>query len=249
MEDISEVFTVQALRSLKAELGNKKLIISNVYITSDSSCSNGYQSSVEHLLTTPDTLILGDFNTHNPSWYFRSRDTRGRNTDLTMVFSTGIPQEFCQMQNRVHQNIAYLITSCSWQTLLTLSSDNLPILIRLQMKTPSNPVLRRTYVNPKKANLERYKQEVEDALSNRYLPTHCQRDEIFRTVLLKAASHHIPTGRHRLHEESVPAETLYVMNRRDALRKRCPTSHELPRLNRHPEPYLCAQTEKIETLC
>ena len=42
---------------------------------------------------------------------------------------------------------ASLITSCSWQTLSTLSSDHLPILIRLQMKTPSNPGLRRTYVN------------------------------------------------------------------------------------------------------
>ena len=88
-----------------------------------------------------------------------------------------------------------LITSCSWQTLSTLSSDHLPILIRLQMKTTSTPGLHRTYVNLKKANWDRYRQEVETALSKRSLPTYCQRDEkIFRTVLLKAASHHIPTG-------------------------------------------------------
>ena len=125
-----------------------------------------------------------------------------------------------------------LITSCSWQTLSTLSSDHLPILIRLQMKTTSTPGLRRTYVNLKKANWDRYRQEVETALSKRSLPTDCQRDEkIFRTVLLKAASHHIPTGRHRLHEEPVPAEILDVMTRRDDLRKRDPTSPELPRLN------------------
>ena len=99
-----------------------------------------------------------------------------------------------------------LITSCSWQTLSTLSSDHLPILIRLQMNTPSNPGQRRTYVNLKKANWDRYRQEVEAALSKRSFPTDCQRDEkIFRTVLLKAASHHIPTGRYRLHEEPVPA--------------------------------------------
>ena len=88
---------------------------------------------------------------------------------------------------------ASLITSCSWQTLSTLSSDHLPILIRLQMKTPSNPGLRRTYVNLKNANWDRYRQEVEAALSKRSLPTDCQRDEkIFRTILFKAASHHIP---------------------------------------------------------
>ena len=90
-----------------------------------------------------------------------------------------------------------LITSCSLQTLSTLSSDHLPILIRLQMKTTSTPGLRRTYVNLKKADWDRYRQEVETALSKRSLPTDCQRDEkIFRTVLLNAASHHIPTGRH-----------------------------------------------------
>ena len=74
---------------------------------------------------------------------------------------------------------------------------------------------------------------MESALSKRSLPTNCQRDEkILRTILLKAPSHHIPTGRHRLHKEHVPAEILDVMTRRDDLRKRDPTSSELPRLNK-----------------
>ena len=86
----------------------------------------------------------------------------------------------------------YIITSCPWQTLSTLSSDHLPILIILQMKTTTIPGLRRTYVNLKKANWDRYRQEVEAALSKRSLPTDCQRDEKFiHTVLLKAASHHM----------------------------------------------------------
>ena len=140
---------------------------------------------------------------------------------------------------------ASLITSCSWQTLLTLRSDHLPILIRLQMKTPSNPGLRRTYVNLKKGNWDRYRQEVEAALSKRSLPTDCQIDEkIFRTVLLKAASHHIPTGRHRLHEEHVPVDILDVMNRRDDHRKRDPTSPELPRLNKDIQNRICVHKRK-----
>ena len=66
---------------------------------------------------------------------------------------------------------------------------------------------------------------METALSKHSLSTDCQRDEkIFRT-------HHLPTGRHRLHEEPVPAEILDVITIRDDLRKRDPTSHELPRLN------------------
>ena len=100
------------------------------------------------------------------------------------------------------------------------------------MKTTSTPGLRRTYVNLKKADWDRYRQEVEIAPTKRSLPTDCQRDvNIFRTVLLKAVSHHIPTGRHILHEEPVPVDILDVMTRRDDLRKRDPTSPELPRLN------------------
>ena len=87
---------------------------------------------------------------------------------------------------------ASLITSCSLQTLLTLRSDHLPILIRLQMKTPSNTGLRQTYVNLKKANWDRYRLEVEAFLSKHSLPTYCQRDEkIIRTILFNAASHHV----------------------------------------------------------
>ena len=246
--------------SIKAELGNTKLIISNVYIPPASSCSNGYHSSIEHLLTTPDTLILGDFNAHHPSWYSRSTDTRGRKMAdsingsdygiLNWDSPTRVPPNAEPSSPDVSLASASLITSCSWQTLSTLSSDHLPILIRLQMKSPSNPGLRRTYVNLKKANWDRYRQEVEAALSKRSLPTDCQRDEkIFRTILLKAASHHIPTGRHRLHEEPVPEEILDVMNRRDDLRKRDPTSPELPRMNKDIQNRICVHKRQKWRLC
>ena len=64
--------------AIESEIGNTKLIISNIYIPPASSCSNGYQSYIEHLLMTKDSLILGDFNAHHPSWYSGSTDTRGR---------------------------------------------------------------------------------------------------------------------------------------------------------------------------
>ena len=228
--------------NIKADIGDTKLISSNIYISPASSCSNGYQSSIEHLLTTPDTLILGDFNAHHPSWYSRSTDARGKRMDDSITGSdygilnwdspTKVPSNTASSSPDVSLASTSLITSCSWQTLSTLSSDHLPILIRLQMKTTTIPGLRLTYANLKKATWDRHRQKVEAAMSKRSLPTDCQRDEkIFRTVLFKAASHHIATGRHRLHEEPVPAEILDVMTRRDDLRKRDPTSPELPRLN------------------
>ena len=127
---------------------------------------------------------------------------------------------------------ASLITLCSWQTLSALSSVHIPILVILQMKTTTNAGQRRTYVNLKKEIWDRHTQEVEVILSKHSLPTDCQQHvKNFRTVLLKAASQHITTGRYRLHEEPVPAEILDMMNRRDDIRKRDPNSPELPRLN------------------
>ena len=150
-------------------------------------------------MTTQDTPILGDFNAHDPSWYSRSTDTVGKIMgDSINVSDYGILNWNTPM--RVAPNIelslsdvslASIITSCSWQTLLTLSSDHLPIFIRLQMKTASNPGLRRTHVNLKKDNWDRYRQEVEATLSMRAFPTDWQRDDgIFRTVLLKSITPH-----------------------------------------------------------
>ena len=42
--------------TIKADIGNTKLIISNIYIPPASSCSNGYQSSIEHW--TPLSLVI-----------------------------------------------------------------------------------------------------------------------------------------------------------------------------------------------
>ena len=95
--------------AIEAEIGNTKLIISNIYIPPASSGSNGYQSSIEHLPTTQDSRILGDFNAHHSSWYSGSTDTRGRkmptqSMDITMVFLTGTPpREFHLTQSQVRQ--------------------------------------------------------------------------------------------------------------------------------------------------
>ena len=137
---------------------------------------------------TPDTLILGDFNAHHLSWYSRSTDTRGKRMDDSINGSDyGILNwdTLTRLPPNVSLASTSLITSCSWHTLSTLSSDHLAILIRLQVKTATILGLHRTYVNLKKPNWDTYRQEVEGALSKRFLPTDCQRDEkIFHLVLL-----------------------------------------------------------------
>ena len=113
-----------------------------------------------------------------------------------------------------------------------MSSDHLPILIGLQTTATSSPARHRTYINLKKADWTGYMQEIERKLSSRHLPTDCQKDEkLFRATLLKAASHHIPTGRRKLYTQQVPAEILAMMEERDDLRKQDPASPRLSTMN------------------
>ena len=50
--------------TITAKLGNTDLIITNVYIPPVDSYTGGYNPSLDHLMLTMDTIILGDFNTH-----------------------------------------------------------------------------------------------------------------------------------------------------------------------------------------
>ena len=113
-----------------------------------------------------------------------------------------------------------------------MSSDHLPILIGLQITATSSPARHRTYINLKKDDWTGYRQEIERKLSSRHLPTDCQKDEkLFRATLLKAASHHIPTGRRKLYTQQVPADILAMMEERDDLHKQHPASPRLSTMN------------------
>ena len=52
-----------------------------------------------------------------------------------------------------------------------------------------------------------------------------------RTIILKAASHHISSGLHRLNTEPVPAEILEKMRARDDIKSKDPTSPALQQMN------------------
>ena len=113
---------------------------------------------------------------------------------------------------------ASLITFTNWQTKANLGSDHLLILISLQMYVTINPIQHRSNINLKKANCDRYSREIKDKLSKRRLPANCQNRE--KTFACHQASHHIPSGRHRLNTEQGPTEILEKMRVPDDLRSR-----------------------------
>ena len=67
-----------------------ELIITNVYIPPASSCAGGYLPSLDHLMMTMDTIILGDFNAHHSAWYSSSTDTRGTLLENISGYNFGI---------------------------------------------------------------------------------------------------------------------------------------------------------------
>ena len=64
-----------------------------------------------------------------------------------------------------------------------------------------------------------------------FRPTAKKREKILRAIILKTASHHIPSGRHRLNTEPVPTEILEKMRARDDLRSRDSALPALPEMN------------------
>ena len=228
--------------TISIAMDNTELLITNVYIPPASSCNGHYSPPLDHLLTGTDSLVLGDFNAHHSLWHSGTTDTRGNqladsvSTSSFAVLNTDSPTRLPGSANPSSPDVSLastsLITSSEWQTHTTMSSDHLPILIRLQTTATSSPARRRTYINLKKADWTGYRQEIERKLSSRHLPTDCQKDEkLFRATLLKAASHHIPTGRRKLYTQQVPAEILAMMEERDDLRKQDPASPRLSTMN------------------
>ena len=171
--------------TITAKLGNTDLIITNVYIPPAGSCTGGYNPSLNHLMMTTDTLILGDFNAHHSSWYSSSTDRRGTKLESMVTGSnfgilnwdspTRLPGNANPSSPDVSLASASLITSTNWQTKTNLGSDHLPNCISLQMDVTITPIQHRTSINLKNANWDRYSREIEDKLSKKRLPTDCQK--------------------------------------------------------------------------
>ena len=186
--------------------------------------------------------MLGDFNAHHLLWHSGTTDKRGNqladsiSISSFVVLNPDLPTRLPGNSNPRSPDAslasASLTTSSEWQTQTTMSSDHLSILIRLQTTATSSPARHRSYIDLKKADWTRYRQEIERQLSSRHLPTDCQKEEkLFRATLWKDASHHIPTVGRRLYTLQIPAEILVIMEERDDLDKQDPASPQLSTIN------------------
>ena len=220
--------------------------IINIYIPPTTSCTPGFKPKLNDYLPAGDSLVLGDFNAHDPLWHSSIQDNRG--SDLAEiignspygVLNENMPTRLPSNGNATSPDISLasisLINSTEWRTTTSLGSDHLPIIIKISTKITPIKSDFRNFINFEKADWGKFTSLTEEAFEN--LPDIENGDSIhtaekqFRKIINKAAKKTIPGGRIKDIVPEIPSATAAKMKQRDELRANDPHSAEIAALNR-----------------
>ena len=223
------------------QVGNIK--IRNIYIPPVSSCAQGFEPDIQAILSEPDSLVLGDFNAHNALWYSNIQDSRGEkfadeigDADFG-VLNENVPTRLPSNGQPTSPDISIASTSLlpyiEWETKTALSSDHLPIIIKIN--TSIQPIKSdfRKFINFKKADWNRFLDITEARFSRQPEPESVHKAEKrFRNIINKASKKTIPGGRIKDVIPEIPTATTDKMKARDELRTTNPDSPNIQTLNR-----------------
>lgn len=242
---VSQYTETQAIRIH----GNHPITFINVYIPPVSSCMTGWKASIAHLLLQDDTIILGDFNAHDPLWYSNGNDSSNRGDNLAeeisattyTVLNGNTPTRLPKNGNPTSPDIslasASLVTSVSsWAAETTLSSDHLPILIKLILQSTPITITNGTLTNFNRADWQAFtaetEQQFQQLLQDQMWPKSVEEaEQKLRTIVNSASKHHIPTGRRKNYIPCLSDLTKQLIQERDQIRKNDPMSNRLEELN------------------
>ena len=207
--------------------------ITNVYIPPRSSCHPSYQPPFDDLLQGDNHLILGDFNAHHNLWFSSSEDTRGSRLYDAITSSpfgvlnenspTRAPPNGPTTSPDLSLTTPNLLPTINWHTITSLSSDHLPIILTLTNISPLSLSPKRTFTNFAKADWDKFKTETESQFASLSPPnsSHTSAPKLekqFRSILLDAAKHSIPSGRLINHTPGITTEIKNLIEERDNLR-------------------------------
>ena len=168
---------VREVQTLSILLGKDEYNLTNVYLPPVSSCPPSYVPELAGLVSSTRSLILGDFNAHDPAW-LSSQSTDVRATILLdqledMVVLNGdeptrIP--FTTDSRSTSPDVAFaspdLSLRCDWRVFNELSSDHMPVIISLELSTAIQAKPKHTFLNYRKADWASFTSLVEDGLSS-----------------------------------------------------------------------------------
>ena len=104
------------------------------------SCAQGFIPNISSLLPATEALVLGDFNAHDALWHSNIQDNRGQliadeigNSNLAVLNEntpTRLPSNGQATSPDISLSSISLITNTEWETVTSLGSDHLPIIIK-----------------------------------------------------------------------------------------------------------------------
>ena len=200
---------VRELLSLTIRIGSRDIELVNLYIPPSSSCPRGYEPDLSHLGRASRGLVVGDFNAHDPSWFFdQVGDVRGsRLLDqlerLVTLNDPSLPTRlpFNPDDSQTSPDVTFcdpgLASEVRWEVTRDLSSDHLPIVLDVQLSSPIQPRPPRPLLNFRKANWPAFTSAVEENLANFDPLAHQSIDAAARELtgaILQASRRHVPAG-------------------------------------------------------
>jgi hypothetical protein len=166
----------QEVQGFKIPLSRgKHFNIYNTYIPPRESHHFSNPPPIDRLLSSPDSLICGDFNAHHELWHSTLSDSRGNNIYDTLqqynliTLNRNTPTRMTLNGTSTSPDITiaapHLATSISWRTLSQGASNHLPIVCRLHRVAPKSQATKRSYTNYRKADWESFTRETEKRFS------------------------------------------------------------------------------------
>ena len=163
--------------------GTSTLHIINIYIPPCTSCPPGHTVVLDPLfdnLQTHDSLIMGDFNAHNPAWFSSTDDLRAESrgellldlinaSNLSLLNKdtpTRLPRAGRPSSPDLTLISSHLVLDANWSTEVSLGSDHLPVLISLADMAYSYKGEKRCFINYRCADWTGFQHEIELRLQN-----------------------------------------------------------------------------------
>ena len=222
---------------------DKKLDLFNIYIPprqgqhNDNDISNCFR----HILNHDRTILLGDINAHDKLWYSPTPDHRGQliadliTNSQHIVLNKDTPTRVPMTQGQrptspdittatdeIHRHV-------TWNTLTALSSDHLPIKIRLNTKTNFRLTQHRhCYTNYNKANWTEFTNYIDKALEDATNTNDIHKDnKTLTNLILEADKLYIPKGKINNKKTLLPEHIRLQIDERDELRTEDPTNNRI----------------------
>jgi RNA polymerase subunit RPABC4/transcription elongation factor Spt4 len=118
-----------------------------------------------------------------------------------------------------------LANQATWETKTSLSSDHLPIIITINTKTNFRLNLsKRTFINYKKANWEKFTEEIENNIQSAPTPENVHHsNKLLTNLILLADKHYIPKGKVKDINHPLPQNIKQKIKERNILREKNPS--------------------------